>query len=192
MANDRSTTGWAAAGWNGDGEHPAARFEADCALQLDVCKSLLAVADRLPEAINAQTLAVLSVLVPTTWTSHLTLQGEAILPLIARRHEESVSFQSRFQPLARQHIEISGINDEIVECFGMLERGETVETGMFGYLIRNAAERRREHIDWERVLLGPLLPQNLTPIERQTYLAWASAHPWPYDDFKARSMTRSD
>ena len=33
-----------------DNEHPAARFAADCALQHDVCKSLLAVADCLPQS----------------------------------------------------------------------------------------------------------------------------------------------
>ncbi len=177
------------AAWTEDAEHPAARFAADCALQLDICRSLLAVADSLPGALNVQALEVLSKLVPATWASHLTLQGEAILPLIARRQEGVENFQSRFAPFARQHIEISGINDELVECFAMVARGEPIEQGMLSYLIRNAAERRREHIDWERVLLAPLLPQTLTPDERRGYLNWASANPWPYSDFRKLSLT---
>lgn len=171
-----------------DLEHPAARFAADCALQLDVCKSLLAVADSLPGSLNATTLDVLSNLVPATWASHLALIGGAILPLISHRHGGMVDLHYRFAPLARQHIEISGTNEELVECFGRAGRGEKVEEGMLGYLIRNTAERRREHVDWEQVLLGPLLPRILTPAERNIFLTWASANPWPYDPFNAPPM----
>lgn len=184
-----STDGHDHARGNTDAEHPAARFAADCALQLDICKSLLAVADSLPRSLNAKTIDVLSKLVPTTWNSHLTLQAEVILPLIAQRHDDFASLHSRFAPLTRQHIEISGVNDELVECFGMVSRGEAVEEGMLGYLIRNAAERRREHVDWEQVLVGPLLPRTLTPSERKMFLDWAGANPWPYEGFSALSLT---
>lgn len=176
------------AAWTNDAEHPATRFAADCALQLDVCKSLLAVADVLPGSMNTKTIDVLTKLVPSTWTSHLTLQGGAILPLITRRGGCLPDLESRLAPLARQHIEISGINDELVECFNMVTRGETIDSGMLGYLIRNAAERRREHVDWEQVLLGPLLPQTLTPAERQMFSNWTSANPWPFEGFKPLSL----
>ncbi|MBS0233243.1 MAG: hypothetical protein JSR99_07130 [Proteobacteria bacterium] len=173
---------------NVDAEHPAARFAADCALQLDICASLLAVADRLPGSLNVTTLDVLSKLVPATWSSHLALIGEAILPLVERRHEGMHDLHTRFTPLGRQHIEISGINDELIECFGMITRGEPVEQGMLGYLIRNAAERRREHVEWEQALLGPLLPQTLTPTERKVFLKWTSANPWPYELLNTRPI----
>lgn len=184
-----STDDHSGPGGHVDFEHPAARFGADCVLQLDVCKSLLAVADSLPGSLNATTLDVLSNLVPATWTSHLALIGEAILPLIAHRHQGMHDLHTRFAPLTRQNIEISGINDELVECFGMIARGEKVEDGMLGYLIRNAAERRREHVDWEQVLLGPLLPRTLTPAERKMFLTWVSENPWPYDLIDARSIS---
>jgi hypothetical protein len=176
-----------------DAEHPAARFAADCTLQFDICRSLLAVADRLPHALNVQALEVLSKLVPATWTSHLALQADAILPLITRRQDRAAEpFLSRFAPFAQQHIEISGVNDELVECFGMISRGEPLERGMLGYLIRNAAERRREHVDWERVFLAPLLPQSLAPEERRNYQDWAAANPWPYAEFQKLSTTNLD
>jgi hypothetical protein len=168
---------------NIDGEHPAARFAADCELQLDLCRSLLAVADSLPHSLNPATLEILSKLVPSTWTSHLALQGEAILPLVERRHEDFFELHDRFAPLTRQHIEISGVNDELVDCFETVIRGEPIDSGMLGYLIRNAAERRREHVDWERALIGPLIPKTLTPIERKLFSDWASANPWPFEEF---------
>lgn len=171
--------------WTADSEHPAARFAADCALQLDICKSLLAVADSLPGSLNATIIDILSKLLRATWTSHLTLEGDVILPLIERRHEGICGLHDRFAPLTQQHIEISGVNDELIDCFDMIERGESVDSAMLGFLLRNAAERRREHVDWEKVLLGPLLPQTLTPVERQMFSAWASANPWPFDDFRA-------
>ncbi|MFT3732182.1 MAG: hypothetical protein QM780_12320 [Hyphomicrobium sp.] len=173
--------------WDADAEHPAARFAADCALQLDICKSLLAVADSLPGSLNPTTIDVLSKLVQSTWSSHLTLQSQAILPLISQRHEH---LHERFVPLTRQHIEISGINDELVECFDMVSSGEHVDRGMLGYLIRNAAERRREHVDWEKVLLGPLLPQTLSPAERQRFSDWVAANPWPVEGLRTLSSIK--
>lgn len=169
--------------WTTDSEHPAARFAADCTLQLDICKSLLAVADTLPGAPNTTTIAILSKLLHPTWTAHLKLLGDVILPLIARRHENISDVQKLFSPLTRQHIEISSLNDELAECFEMVAQGEAVDSSMLGFLIRNAAERRREHVDWEQALLGPLLPKVLTPAERQVYAAWATANPWPYEGF---------
>lgn len=172
-----------------DFEHPAARFVADSALQLDVCASLLALADSLPGSLNATTVGVLAQLVPATWASHLALIGEAILPLIEGRHPELAELHNRFAPINRQHIEISGVNDELVECFGMIARGDAVEPGMLSYLLRSAAERRREHVDWEQLLLRPLLPQTLSPAERKAFLAWAAANPWPYELIKTRPIS---
>lgn len=172
-----------------DSEHPAARFKADCALQLDICKSLLAVADSLPGSLNTTTIDILSKLLQSTWAAHLKLQDEVIVPLIARRHEAISDVCKCFTPLTRQHIEISGINDELAECFDMIAKGEPVESSMLGFLIRNAAERRHEHVEWEKTLLGPLLPKTLTPAERQVYWGWAAANPWPYEGFKVLTMS---
>lgn len=185
MAIDRPN-----AAWNTDSEHPGARFAADCALQLDICNSLLAVADSLPGPLNTTTIDILSKLLHSTWAAHLKLQGEVILPLIIQRQEGISDVYKRFTPLTRQHIEISGLNDELAECFDMVTRGETVESGMLGFLIRNAAERRHEHVDWEKTLLGPLLPKTLTPAERQAYSDWAAANPWPYEGFKVLPISR--
>lgn len=169
--------------WTTDSEHPAARFAADSAMQLDICKSLLAVADTLPGSPNTTTIAILSKLLHSTWAAHLKLIGDVIVPLIARRHEGVYDVQRLFNPLTRQHIEISSLNDELAESFEMVVQGEAVASSMLGFLIRNAAERRREHVDWEQALLGPLLPKILTPAERQVYADWAAANPWPYEGF---------
>jgi hypothetical protein len=182
-SGDRPSSGSAA-----DSGHPAARFAADCALQLDICQSLLAIADKLPGSVSTTTIDVISNLLQTTWTSHLTLQKNMLLPLIQRRHQEVGTETGRFAPLTKQHIEISGINDELIECFRMFARGEAIDAETLGYLIRNAAERRREHVEWEKSLLAPLLPEILTPVERRIFSEWAAANPWPFDDFKAITM----
>ncbi|MBS0251742.1 MAG: hypothetical protein JSR78_11845 [Proteobacteria bacterium] len=182
--NDRSHSAWTT-----DSEHPEARFAADYALQLDICASLLAVADSLPGSLNTTTIDILSKLVQSTWEAHLKLLGEVILPLVARRHESISDVQKLFTPLTRQHIEISSLNDELTECFEMIARGEPVESGMLGFLIRNAADRRREHVDWEKALLSPLLPKILSPTERQVYAEWAAANPWPYEGFNVPNIS---
>lgn len=184
MATFMAIEDYLRAAWAADVGHPAARFAADCTLQVDICKSLLAVADSLPGPFDATTIEVLSKLLQPTWNSHVAFQSQVLVPLIERRHESLADLSHRVAPLSRQHIEISGINDEVAEYFDMIACGEEVEAEMFGYLIRNAAERRREHVDWEMVLLGPLLPHILTPAERHMFSDWAAANPWPFDGFK--------
>jgi hypothetical protein len=167
--------------FNVDNEHPAARFAADCALQHDVCKSLLAMADVLPQTLDREAVLFLSKIASSTWSAHVVFQGEVIMPLIKQRHEGHSEFYDRFIPLSRQHIEISGANDELVDCLEMAARGEAIDRGMLGYVIRYAAERRREHVEWEQTLLGPMLPKTLTPVERKIFAEWAAANPWPFD-----------
>jgi hypothetical protein len=98
-----------------------------------------------------------------------------------QRHEGHPEFYDRFIPLSRQHIEISGANDELIDCLEMAARGDAIDNGMLGYVLRYAAERRREHVEWEQALLGPLLPKTLTPVERKLFAEWAAANPWPFD-----------
>ncbi len=167
--------------FNADSEHPAARFAADCALQQDVCKSLLAAADALPNALDREAILFLSKIISSTWSAHIVFQGEVIMPLVKQRHEGRPEFYGRFIPLSRQHIEISGANDEVIDCLETAARGEAIDNGMLGYVLRYAAERRREHIEWEQALLGPLLPKTLTPVERKIFAEWVAANPWPFE-----------
>jgi hypothetical protein len=161
-----------------DNEHPAARLAADCALQEDVCKSLLAMADRLPQSLDQDAVLALSKLIPSTWSAHVTFHHEVVVPL-ASRHPNCLCDQ--LELLARQHIEISGANDELLDCLEMTVRGETVDAGMLGYLIRYVAERRRDHVEWEKSLVGPSLPKTLTPAERKIFSEWVAANPQPFE-----------
>ena len=164
-----------------DNEHPAARFAADCALQHDVCKSLLAVADCLPQSLDPEAVRLFLNVVPSTWSAHVAFLDGVVFPLIQQRYENHTSLHSRFTRLKQQHIEISGANDELIDCLETVARGEPIDRGLLGYVIRYAAERRREHVEWERTLLGPMFPKTLTPVERKIFAEWVAANPWPFD-----------
>ena len=163
-----------------DSEHPGARFAADCALQLEVCKSLLSLADSLPNNLDRVAMGHLAKAVPLTWAAHVAFQTEIVLPLLKRRHEGETDVLSCFVHLEQQHVEVAGVNDELLEQLEAVVRGEPVDSEVFAYVLRNAADRRREHVEWEKLLLGWLFPQALAPIERQAFLAWTLANPWPF------------
>jgi hypothetical protein len=166
---------------NFDSEHPGARFAADCTLQLEVCKSLLSLADSLPNVVDRVAMGHLAKVVPLTWTAHVAFQSEVVLPLLKRRHEGESDVLKCFVRLEQQHVEVAGVNDELLEQLEAAARGEAIDSEVFAYVLRNAADRRREHVEWEKLLLGWLFPRALAPIERQTFLAWSLANPWPFE-----------
>lgn len=173
---------------NFDGEHPATRFAADCALQLEVCKSLLALADGLPKNLNRGAMVHLAKIVPLTWSAHTAFQAQGAFPLLKHRNDCDTGLLDCFARLEKQHVEVAGVDDELLEQMAAVARGEAVEPDVFAYVIRNAAERRREHVEWEMLLLGKLFPMNLTPIERESFRLWASANPWPIEGLESGPM----
>jgi len=160
-----------------DAEHPGARFLADQALQLEACQGLLALADGLPKAADHSLAQRLIAIFNATWLGHVRFQEEVIYPLLKRRGMQA---QCRCVALFdRQHSEIRFANDELAES--VLVAGSSAGTGdALAYLLRNVAERRRDHIEAEQVLLLPVLPQTLAPVERKAYLEWAAANPLPF------------
>ncbi len=164
-----------------DSEHPAARFTADCALQLEVCRSLIALADHLPGTMDREAIVYLVRALPATWAAHVTFQSEAAFPLLARRHESDHHILQCLGRLDQQHMEVAGVTDEFVDQLRAFLSGDAVDAEILGRLARNASERRREHVEWEKVLLDPLFPRVLAPVERQAFVAWSSENPWPFD-----------
>jgi hypothetical protein len=162
-----------------DSEHPAARFAVDGALQLELCRSLLDLAEHLPGRPDREGIAYCLKVLPSTWEAHVAFQSEAAFPLLKRRYEGDRDVLKCLGRLERHHIEIAGANDELIEQLVHVLNGEIVDCEMLGYLIRNAAERRREHVEWEQSFLNSLFPRLLVPLERQAFLAWSSANPWP-------------
>jgi hypothetical protein len=164
-----------------DSEHPAARFTADCALQKEICRSLLALADHLPGTVDSQAIAYLVRALPATWAAHVAFQADAAFPLLARRHESERHILQCLERLEQQHLAITGVTDELVDQLRALPSGDAVDAETLGRLARNASERRMEHVEWETLLLDPLFPRVLAPVERQAFVAWSSANPWPFD-----------
>ncbi len=171
---------WPNAETNFDSEHPAARFAADCALQLEVCQSPVSLADPLPGNISQIAVEHLLKGLPATLAAHVSFQSEAAFPLLKRRYEENGNLLRCFRRLEHQHIKIAGADDELMERLTAALNGETVDVEMLGYLIRNACELRREHVEWEQALLSWLFPSVLAPIERQAFVAWSAENPLPF------------
>lgn len=160
-----------------DEDHPGARFLADHALQLESCRGLLALADGLPKAAEYNLAQRLIEIFNAAWVGHVRFQEEVIYPLLKRRHGDR---QCRCAALFdRQHIEIGFANNELAEALGVAG-SSAGRSDALAYLLRHVAERRRDHIEAEQILLLPILPQTLAPIERKTYLEWAAANPLPF------------
>jgi hypothetical protein len=121
--------------------------------------------------------------------AHVVFQSEAAFPLLKRRYEENRNLLRCFRRLEHQHIKIAGADDELMDLLKAALGGETVDIEMLGYLIRNAAELRREHVEWEQALLSWLFPSVLAPVERQAFVKWSTENPWPFDGLKPSDAT---
>ena len=97
-------------------------------------------------------------------------------PLLKRRYGDQQC--ERMAIFKRQHADISFANDELAETLRMVEMG-TVGSDALAYLLRNVAERQRDHLETERAFFLPAIPDVLFPIERKRYLEWAASNPWP-------------
>lgn len=159
-----------------DEDHPGARFLADHAFQLEAGRGLLTLADGLPNAAKHDVAPRLIQIFAAAWTGHVCFHEQVLCPLLRRRYGEQ-----QHEPMAifeRQHADIKFAHDELAETLHMVETG-TVASDALAYLLRNVAERQRDHLETERAFFLPAIPDVLFPTERKTYLEWVASNPWP-------------
>jgi hypothetical protein len=164
-----------------DEDHPGARFLADHVFQLEAGRGLLALADGLPNAAKHHVAPRLIRIFADAWTGHVCFHEQVMYPLLKRRYGDQQC--ERMAIFERQHADISFANDELAETLRMVEIG-TVGSDALAYLLRNVAERQRDHLETERSFFLPTIPEVLFPIERKTYLEWVASHPWPLTNEK--------
>jgi hypothetical protein len=155
------------------------RIAADRMLQLEICCTLESIADSLPGVADLRLVRALTSVLEPSWTEHVSFQDDALFPILVRRHHSSQELSSAVERLRRDHLEIGDRNREVNEQFEMMLGGYEPEPEMFGYLLRNAFDGRRRHIESEIVLVEMYLPTMFTPAERAILDAWNVARPRP-------------
>lgn len=169
----------ARSGMHGVQLDPCQRVAADRMLQFEICCALESLADGLPDIRDLRLArALISVLEPS-WMEHVSFQDEALFPILERRHHDSRELSFSLDRLRRDHIEIGDRNREVNEQIERLLAGDAPDPEMFGYLLRNAFDSRRRHIESELVLVEAYLPSMLTPAERTIVDLWHSTRPQP-------------
>ncbi len=160
-----------------DEDHPGARFLADHAMQKEVCRSHLALADELPEALSHPTGKRLIQIFRGSWEAHVRLYEDVISPLLLRSCDDAQRCLCATH-LPDQHVAIARANEELAQTAAEVASGASTVDGL-AYLLRKIAERRNDHIMAERLLVIPALPLALAPFERESYRQWVTQNPWP-------------
>jgi len=154
------------------------REVADHVFQLEAGCGLLALADGLP---NVAQCCPLIPIFADAWRRRVCFHEQVMYPLLKRRHGDQQC--ERMAIFERQHADINFANDELAETLHILEIG-TVGSDALACLLRNDAERQRDHLETERAFFLLAIPEVLFPIERKTYLEWVASNPWPLTNEK--------
>ena len=156
-----------------------ARINADGVLQTEICAALESLADGLPDSLDADLTARLAPILNSSWSEHVSLQEDAIFPILKRCHAGSDALILQIEQLEIEHGMIADSNREITEQFDLALQGIEPSIDMLGYMLRGAFLDRRRHLDCERRVFATMLPATLAPVDREVLLRWLSSHAWP-------------
>jgi len=166
-----------------------ARIHADSTLQSEICDALEGLADTLPGSLTTELASRLPAILASSWAEHVSLQEDAIFPVLQRFHAGSRDLLFQIEQLRAEHAAISGMADEIIEQLEQSLTGAVINADMLGYMLRLAFETRRQHLAAEHRLVLELLPARLAPADREILSRWLSGHSWPRSLFNASSPT---
>ena len=154
-------------------------LQADATLHLCIADALETLADQLPGRIDPDLVIALKDVLELSWVEHLRCHEELILPLLERAGLDGADTLSEIALLDREHFQIAGANDEVIEQLQRLGAGERLNYETLGYILRGAFEGRRRHLDWETTFLGRVLLDGRTAIAEDVLASWCVGHPRP-------------
>lgn len=154
-------------------------LQGEAALHLGIADALELLADQLPGRIELDLVAALQNVLEPSWDEHLNCHEELIMPLIERAGLDGPDTLAEIALLDREHYQIAGVNDEVIEQLMRLASGERLNYETFGYILRGAFEGRRRHLDWETTFFGRVLFDGRAAISGDLLESWCAGHRRP-------------
>ncbi|MCQ0988547.1 hemerythrin domain-containing protein [Jiella marina] len=130
------------------------------ACQRELCRSLEAIADALPDNLDTQhTLHVARSIGATIRKAH-HFEENTIFPLLSQHFEKRPELFGTLQRLHYEHWEDESFADELCEKLtDYVRRGESSDAEALGYMLRGFFEGLRRHLAFEEEHVVPLIAE---------------------------------
>ncbi|MFA5949680.1 MAG: hypothetical protein WC807_05300 [Hyphomicrobium sp.] len=144
-----------------------------------ICDGLERLADQLPNRIDETLVAALLTVIEPSWHDHMRCHRELITPLLSTVRKRVPEIVTELALLDREHFQIAGINDEVLEQLTRLATRAPVNYETLGYILRCAFDGRRRHFEWEASLFGRVLISGNDPGDMAQAEAWCTSKQRP-------------
>jgi len=159
-----------------------------------ICDGLERLADQLPSRIDETLVAALLSVIEPSWQDHMRCHHELITPLLSTVRKRVPEVVTELALLDREHFQIAGTNDEVLEQLTRLANRAPVNYETLGYILRCAFDGRRRHFEWEASLFGRVLISCNDPGDIAQAEAWCATNPRPAlpETLTARRSSRGE
>jgi len=143
--------------------NPLDRLEQAHAFHASLCDMLEAIADSLPDEVDAlqcrQALTCLQLELPL----HHKDEEDGLFPLLELRAKPEDKLPEVMAQLSLEHATDESFSDELSHELDSLSQGHHPQNpNMLGYMLRGFFENYRRHLHWENTVLLPLARKRLT------------------------------
>jgi hypothetical protein len=152
------------------------QIAADALLQAEISRGLIAVADSLLQGGDQRVARILTRILETSWSEHVSFQDLVVFPILIGRREPRIAAaieqqQSEHARLSQQHCDLAR------QLEGLLAEA-SVDTAGLEALLRSTCALRRSHLNVDEQLDG-WLPASLSGEEMALCGMWAAQRPAP-------------
>lgn len=140
-------------------------------LQAQICDSLEAIADGLPDGADKRLCAQVACALREELPLHHRDEECGLFPLIEQRAQPGDGITDILARLAMEHATDESFASELLESLDILSEGGRLKNpDMVGYMFRSFFESYRRHLHWENAVVLPLarsrlLPQDMMKLE---------------------------
>ncbi len=122
------------------------------------------IADDLPDEVDGNIVAEVSVYLKQNLAVHIRDEEDGLFPLLAKRVLPEDNFGEILAQLQREHMTDEGYARELSDALEVIVRGERPkDPNALGHMLRACFESHRRHLAWENAVVLPLAKKRLTP-----------------------------
>lgn len=155
-------------GWD-----PIDVLDTEHADHLRLCDTLEAIADSLPDAIDAELCAASVRALRFDLPVHHEDEEGGLFPILACRALPEDCISEILEQLRAEHATDEGFAAELIDQLEKMARGERPENpDMLGYMLRGFFDGYRRHLNWEQTVLLPLARRRLTKEDLKNLSDW--------------------
>jgi hemerythrin-like domain-containing protein len=128
-----------------------------------VCAQLEQIADDLPDQVDGNIVAEVSVYLKQELAVHIRDEEDGLFPLLAKRAMPEDNVGVILAQLQQEHMTDEGYACELSDALEEIARGERPkDPNALGHMLRACFESHRRHLAWENAVVLPLAKKRFT------------------------------